>query len=76
VTAPLNVFIPGDYRTSGAWPVRQSLRPFPPLHWRPGFVPVFERLAEPIDLPFWKRYDYVEAMPLDEALAYPVVGEA
>jgi hypothetical protein len=33
-------------------------------------------LAEPIDRPFWKNYDYIEAMPLDEALSYPVVGEA
>jgi hypothetical protein len=37
---------------------------------------VFQRLDQPIDRPTWKRYDYVEAMPLDEALSWRVVGEA
>jgi hypothetical protein len=72
----INVFIPGTHRSSGHLPVRVALRPAMPVHWQPGFVPVFERLAEPIDRPFWRRYDFIEAMPLEQALNYPVCGEA
>jgi hypothetical protein len=53
-----------------------TLRRPPPLHTQPGFCPVFQQLAEPINRPFSKRYDYIEATPLNEALNYPVVGEA
>jgi hypothetical protein len=74
-TTIVNVFV-GTYRHGGTLPVRQSLRPIRPVHWQPGFCPVFQRLAEPIDRQFWRRYDYVEAMPLAEAENYPVVGEA
>lgn len=72
----INVHIPGNYRLTGIWPVRSALRPAAPLHTQPGFCPVFQRLAEPINRPFWKHYDYTEAMPLNEALNFPVVGEA
>jgi hypothetical protein len=67
MTTFVNVFIPATFRIAGIWPVRSTLRPAPPLHTQPGFCPVFERLDAPIDLTFWKRYDYIEAMPLDEA---------
>jgi hypothetical protein len=72
----VNVFIPATFRTSGTLPVRQSLRPVRPIHTAPNFVPVFQRLDEPIDRPSWKRYDYIESMPLDEAIQWPCCGEA
>jgi hypothetical protein len=37
---------------------------------------VFQRLAEPIERPFWRNYDFVETMPLSEAMAWPICGEA
>jgi hypothetical protein len=40
------------------------------------FLPGIPRLGEPIDRAFWKRYDFIEAMPLNQALNYPVCGEA
>jgi hypothetical protein len=76
MTTTVNVFIPATYRIAGAWPVAQHLRPARPVLWQPDFCPVFQRLNEPIDRPSWKNYDYVEAMPLDEALNYPCCGEA
>lgn len=73
----LQVFIPGGtHRTSGTLPVRPALRPAASPHWQPGFCPIFQRLAAPIDRPHCRNYDYIETMSLDEATNWPVVGEA
>jgi hypothetical protein len=76
MTTVINVYIPATYRIAGIWPVSVHLRPVRPIHWRPGFCPVFERLSEPIDRPFWRNYDFTEAMRLEQAEDYPVCGEA
>jgi hypothetical protein len=76
MTTVVDVFIPGTFRLGGIWPVAQHLRPVRHAHWQPDFCPVFQRLDQPIDRPFWKLYDYIESMALGEALTWPIVGEA
>ena len=74
MTTTLNVYIPATFA------LRRLARSRSPPGTRATahaarFCHLFQRLAEPIHRPLWRNY-YTEAMPLDEAENYPVVGEA
>jgi hypothetical protein len=76
VTPPVAVYLSPAPRTGGIWPVAGHLRPVWPVHWEPGFCPLFRRLPEPADRIEWRWYDFVDDLPLSEAEAWPVIGEA
>ena len=76
VTPPVVVCLSTAIRYGGIWPVSARLRPFRPMHWPEGFCPLFVRLSEPIDRSEWRNYDFVSSLPLSDAEAWPVIGEA
>jgi hypothetical protein len=69
------VYFSVPLRTHGVLPVRPHLRPCCPLYTSNDFCPVFMRLVRPADRSTWRYYDFIEAMPLDDALAWPCAGE-
>jgi hypothetical protein len=71
----VHVYLSVELRYGGNLPVRVHLRPLWPLHTQNDFCPVFMRLVRPAARAQWRFYDFVEAMSLDEALAWPVIGE-
>jgi hypothetical protein len=74
---PVVVYLSSPLRRGGALPVRLHLRPICPLHTPNDWCPVLMRLIAPVEgRSEWRFYDFIEDMPLDNALAWPVVGEA
>lgn len=60
---------------SARLPVAEHLRPPSPVVAR-DWCPLYGRLPEPRDRDYWRRYDMVDVVALDEALALVTEGQA
>lgn len=56
-------------------PVAEHLRPTPTQSVMVD-CPIYTRLAHAADRQHWRRYDLSDFMPVADALAIPVAGEA
>lgn len=65
----------GANRTGGTLPIADHLRPAP-VRVAMSDCPIYSRLTRPADRASWRHYDLSDLLPVTDAIALPVAGEA